>query len=174
MTEKDRLLRIRSNNNKRRPKFKRENYYQFKRIQTSWRKPKGIDSKMRHQLKGKRQLPQTGYRNPSSVRGLHPSGKEVIRIETIADLEKIDPNTQIVQIGGTVGSRKRVKIINAAEDMDIHIINPQIRRIEFEEEDLALEEPIEELDVENLEDLELIDDEEESNDKDSKGEDEEK
>ncbi len=37
-TEKNRLLRLRAKMNKKRPQFKRENYFRLKRIQTSWRR----------------------------------------------------------------------------------------------------------------------------------------
>ncbi len=157
-TERNRLLRLRSKMNKKRPKFIRENYYRLKRIQTSWRSPKGIDSKMRHQLRGKRKKVQTGYRGPAAVRGLHPSGKEVVQVFRVEDLELVDIETQIAQIGGSVGSRKRIAIINEAEDLGIHIINPQIRRLDAFEEDeefVELEDEFEEVD----DDLLLVDDE---------------
>ncbi|MDH5403654.1 MAG: 50S ribosomal protein L32e [Candidatus Heimdallarchaeota archaeon] len=159
-SEKNRLLNLRQKINKKRPKFKRENYFRLKRIQTSWRKPKGIDSKMRHKLKGKRKSPGTGYRNPKAVRGLHPSGKEVVRIFNESDLEKIDAEIQIAQIGSSVGSRKRSLIIQKAEDLEIHIINPQIRRIDFEEEgegELTLID-----DDEGDEEFDLLDEEEDA------------
>lgn len=153
---KERLMKLRAQMQKRRPKFIRENYYRYKRIQTSWRSPKGIDSKMRHRLKGKRTIPQTGYRGPAMTRGLHPSGKEIVQVFNVADLEKVDVETQIAQIGATVGSRKRMQIIDKAEDKEIHIINPQIRRLEdFEDEEFVeLEDEFEELD----DDLDLLDD----------------
>lgn len=83
---------------------------------------------MRQKLKGKRKSPSTGYRNPREVRGLHPSGKEVVRVFNTFDLEEVNPETQIAQIGSKVGTKKRIAIINLAEDLDVHIINPQIRR----------------------------------------------
>ncbi|MCY3411212.1 MAG: 50S ribosomal protein L32e [Candidatus Heimdallarchaeota archaeon] len=149
----DRDLRLRSTMNKKRPKFKRENFFRLKRIQTSWRSPKGIDSKMRHKLKGKRKQPGTGYRGPKSVRGLHPSGLEVVSVSNLKDLEKIDAESQIAQIRSSVGSRKRIAMINFAEDNDIHIINPQIRTTDFEDD--SFEDEFVEVD----DDLELIDDE---------------
>lgn len=134
ITEKDRLLKLRAKKNNKRPKFLRAEFHRLKRIQTSWRRPRGIDSKMRKKLKGKRKRPSTGYRNPVLVKGLHPSGKEIVRVFNIYDLEDVDSTEQIIQIGSTVGSRKRTNIINLAEEKDIHIINPQIRR-DLEEED---------------------------------------
>jgi len=159
-TERKRLLRLRAEMKKRRPTFRRENYYRLKRIQTSWRRPKGIDSKMRHKLRGKRKVVQTGYRGPKAVRGLHPSGRELVQVFRPQDLEDVDPEVQIAQIGSTVGSRKRINIINTAEDLGIHIVNPQIRRIETFDEDeefVEIEDEFELLDEED--DLLLVDDE---------------
>lgn len=154
--DKERLLKIRSEKNKQRPKFKRENYFRLKRIQTTWRSPKGIDSKMRHKLKGKRKSPGTGYRGPKLTRGLHPSGKEIVLVSNLKDIEKVDSESQVAQIKGSVGSRKRLDIINFAEDNDIHIINPQVKIIDFEDEETFEEDFVEEDD----EDLELLDEEE--------------
>lgn len=152
--EKDRLLRIRAKKNKRRPNFLRAEYHRLKRIQTSWRRPRGIDSKMRHKLKGKRPSPNVGYRNPKDVRGLHPSGFDLVQVFNVKDLEKVDPEVEIAQIGGTVGSKKRAVIIERAEELGIHIVNPQLRREEFYED-------IEDLDEYDEEDFALLDEEDE-------------
>jgi hypothetical protein len=95
---------------------------------------------------------------------LHPSGKEVVQVFNVDDLNDLDPYEQIAQIGGSVGSRKRINIINEADEMGIHIINPQIRRLEgFDEEEFVeLEDEFEELDDEELDefdDLALVEDE---------------
>jgi hypothetical protein len=109
---------------------------------------------MREKRKGKRPSPGTGYRNPKVVRGLHPSGKEIVRVFNTGDLENVNIETQIAQIGSTVGTRKRLDIINFAEEMEIHIINPQIRRdIEEDDEEIGL------LDEELIEDEDLSDEE---------------
>ncbi len=148
--DKDRLLRLRAKMNRKRPEFLRTEYHRLKRIQTSWRKPRGIDNKMRHKLKGKRKQPGTGYRNPKAVRGLHPSGFEVVQVFNVNDLDKVDIEQQIAEIGRTVGSRKRIEIIEKAEDMGIHIINPRVRYVERTETD------VEDFD----EDYELLDEDE--------------
>ncbi len=154
--DKNRLLRIRKRMKKKMPSWKRENYFRLKRIQTSWRAPKGIDSKMRHALKGKRKSPKIGYRKPKAVRGLHPSGKELVRVENLNELEAINTETQVAQLGAAVGSRKRLSLINYAEENDIYIINPQIKRTDFGlDDDLELD-----LEGDDFDDLALVDDEE--------------
>lgn len=164
---KERLLRIKAEKNRKRPKFLRSEWHRLKRLRTSWRRPKGIDNKMRHKLKGKRKMPMTGYKNPKEVRGLHPSGFEIVRIFNVGDLEKVNPETQVAQIASTVGTKKRLAIIELAEEMEIHIINPQLRRKEHiieEEEEVYTEEDFALLDEEEEEDVDLseaMDDEDE-------------
>lgn len=157
-TDKNRLLRIRKLMKRKMPKWRRENYYRLKRIQGSWRRPKGIDSKMRHKLGGKRKSPNIGYRKPKAVRGLHPSGKEVVRVENLNELEAVNTETQVAQLGTAVGSRKRLNLVNYAEENDIYIINPQIKRTDFGlDDEFELDDDIAK---DDFDDLSLVDDEE--------------
>ena len=120
---KSRLQRIKSYLNRRRPKFVRQESWRYVRVSSSWRKPRGIDNKMRVKLKGYPKLPSIGYRNPKLVRGLHPSGYDEALIYSPKDLEKIDPETQVVRIAHAVGFRKRLDILEKAKELDIKILN---------------------------------------------------
>ena len=109
-TEKKRLLKIRSRINKKRPHFKRFESWRFVRIKDQWRKPRGIDNKMRTELQGWPKSVKIGYRGPAAVRGLHASGMEEVMVWNTKDLEKVDPETHVARIGGTVGGRKKETI----------------------------------------------------------------
>jgi ribosomal protein L32E len=50
--QKKRLMKVRSRINKRRPHFKQFESWRFVRVKDHWRKPQGIDNKMRFNLKG--------------------------------------------------------------------------------------------------------------------------
>ncbi len=127
--------------------FNRQESWRYKRLKESWRKPKGIDSKMRKKVKGWPSSPKAGYRSPKKTRGLHPSGYEEVRVHNLDDLEKIDPETQAIRIAHTVGTRKRIDISTQAREKGIHILNPKgVREFEEVEEELK-EEPEEEKEV---------------------------
>lgn len=124
-----RLLRLRRRIASRRPRFRRQESWRYVRIKESWRRPRGIDSKMRLKKKGWPPSPSVGYRGPKAVRGLHPSGYEEVLVYNVGDLATIDPETQAIRIAGTVGARKRAIILAEAGRRGIKVLNPG-----FEEE----------------------------------------
>ncbi|MBM3291377.1 50S ribosomal protein L32e [Candidatus Bathyarchaeota archaeon] len=122
-TEKRRLLKVRNIINKRRPEFLAFETWRLKRIRQRWRKPTGIDNKMRTNEKGWPKSVNVGWRGPKGVRNLHPSGKKEVLIYNINDLTKIDVNTQVGRISSNVGLRKKEKIIEEAGKIGIKLLN---------------------------------------------------
>ncbi|RLI18865.1 50S ribosomal protein L32e [Candidatus Bathyarchaeota archaeon] len=119
-----RLLRLRRRIASKRPRFRRQESWRYVRIKENWRRPRGIDSKMRLKKKGWPPSPSVGYRGPKAVRGLHPSGYEEVLVYNVGDLAAIDPETQAIRIAGTVGARKRAQILEEAERRGIKVLNP--------------------------------------------------
>ena len=117
---------------RKKPKFRRQESWRYKRVKENWRKPSGIDSKMRKKVKGWPLSPEAGYRSPKEIRGLHPSGYKEIRVQRVDDLSKIDPKRQAIRIARKVGAKKRVEISARADESGIHILNPR-REKELEE-----------------------------------------
>jgi large subunit ribosomal protein L32e len=117
------LLRLRSHVKKSKPAFVRPESWRNIRLKESWRRPRGLDHKMRRKIKGWPPTVNVGYRGPKVARGLHPSGYKELLISNIAELGEIDPKTQAIRIAHTVGKRKRVKIIAEARKKKITILN---------------------------------------------------
>ena len=88
--ENKKLLKKRKEISARRPKFVRQESWRYKRLKKSWRKPKGIDNKMKEKRKGYPRMVNIGYRGPKAVRGLHPSGYQVVHVANIYELEEVD------------------------------------------------------------------------------------
>ena len=137
----ERPLRKPQRGKRKKPKFRRQESWRYKRVKENWRRPRGIDSKMRKKVKGWPPSPEAGYRSPKEIRGLHPSGYEEIRIQTVDDLNRINPETQAIRIAHTVGAKKRVEISARAEERGIHVLNPRKMEEleEFEEEEVKEE-----------------------------------
>jgi large subunit ribosomal protein L32e len=116
-------LLLRRRIKRRTPVFLREEWFRYKRIPRNWRRPDGITSKMRINLKYRPSKVRVGFRGPKEVRGLHPSGFEEVLVHNVRDLEKVDPKKQAVRIGGTVGMKKRLEIAKMAEELEIRVLN---------------------------------------------------
>lgn len=121
---------------RRKPRFVRQEGWRYKRLGEAWRRPRGIDSRMRMQRSGSPPLVKAGRRGPRKYRGLHPSGFREVLVHRPGDLDAIDPETQAARIAGSVGKRKRMLISEAAEERGIRLLNPPVHREALE----ALEE----------------------------------
>ena len=106
-----------------RPAFKRQEWFRYQKLGETWRRPRGIHSKMRRGMKRRPPMVEIGYGGPALVRGLHPSGFEEVMVYNIDGLENIDPKTQAARIGGTVGVKKRIAIENRAKELGIRVLN---------------------------------------------------
>ena len=139
---REQALAVRKRVKSRKPDFKRQESWRYKRIDKSWRKPRGLDSKMRKRVKGWPKSVKIGYRGPKEARGLHPSGYAEILVRNLDDVSEVDPKTQAIRIAHTVGARKRVEISTRAEELGIHVVNPKriLEEEEFEEEPAEEEE----------------------------------
>ena len=110
----------------RRPAFKRQEWFRYSKLGEMWRRPKGIHSKMKRNLKRRPPVVDIGYRGPKAARGLHPSGFVEVLVYNVDGLEGIDPKIQAVRIGGTVGTRKRIQIEDRANELGIRVLNRMV------------------------------------------------
>ncbi len=108
-------------------KFRRQEKYAEKRVKNkAWRKPRGINSKMRMREGGKSHAVRIGYGSPSFQRGFHPSGFKEILINNekqLALIVKLRDEKTAVRIGSTVGGKKRAGILKMADEAKIKILN---------------------------------------------------
>jgi len=110
----------------KRPAFKRQEWFRYKKLGVKWRKPKGKTSKTRRYEKGKPAMPAIGYGSPKATRGLHPSGYHDVLVCNIKELEKLDPATEAARISAVVGKRKKEIMLEKAEELGIKILNKGI------------------------------------------------
>jgi len=147
---KKQFLRLRERLKSKKPRFRRQESWRYKRVSQVWRRPDGIDSKMRGKVRGWPKSVEVGYRVPKKARGLHPSGYEEVLVRNVDDLSKIDPKTQAVRIAHTVGMKKRAEISVRAGEKGIYILNP-LPEVKPEEEETEEEEKTTEVEAEKEE-----------------------
>ncbi len=113
------------------PDFVRPESWRYVRLQTNWRKPKGVDHHQR-KLKGGRGRPglvKVGYGGPKIAKGLHPSGYTDNLVYKLSDLENLNPKTDGIRFGHGVGTRKRKEILVKALENKFKIFNARVRTI---------------------------------------------
>ena len=116
-------LEFRSAKNDARPAFKRQEWFRYQRLGEKWRKPRGIHSKMRRHLSYRPPVVSIGFRGPKMVRDYHPSGFQEVMVYNPGQVDAVDPKVQAIRIGGTVGGKKRMAIIEKADELSIRVLN---------------------------------------------------
>ncbi|WP_406660850.1 50S ribosomal protein L32e [Methanolobus sp. ZRKC3] len=119
-----RLFKVRKVQKAKKPNFKRADAHKYKRLDNNWRRPRGLQGKMRRGIKCKGPVVQAGYGSPTAVKGLHPSGYYDVLVNTVADLDNIDAATEAIRISATVGGRKKAIIEAKASELGIKVFNP--------------------------------------------------
>ncbi len=122
--ESRRLFNVRKVQKGKKPQFKRTCSHKFKRLDSNWRRPRGLQGKQRRKYVSKGAHAQVGYGSPNAVKGLHPSGYSDVLISSIADLELVDPSFEAIRIAGTIGAQKKAIILAKAEELGIKVLNP--------------------------------------------------
>lgn len=117
------LLALRKTIKKKKPSFKRSDYSKKVRIGLSWRKPKGLHSKMRHKAAGHAEVVSIGWGSPLAVEGMHKSGLMPMMVNNQADANAIDPKRQGAVIAAGVGVRSRLVLVEALLKRQVRILN---------------------------------------------------
>ncbi len=117
------LASLKKQLNEKRPSFLRQDYHKKKRLALVWRRPKGVDSKLRKNLKGHGFIVQAGYRSPVELRGLLGSGLMSVVVHNPEMLQNLDNTKHIIIMGGTMGLRSRIELAKIAESKGFKIAN---------------------------------------------------
>ncbi len=118
-----RAFELRKEKKDKQPKFRRQEWFRYKRLGTSWRKARGNRSKVRRGKVYRPKKVKVGFRGPIGARNLHPSGFKEVMIANPSQLDKVDPKKEAARIVGTVGDRKRELIVERADEMGIKVLN---------------------------------------------------
>ncbi|KAG9252600.1 60S ribosomal protein L32 [Emericellopsis atlantica] len=114
---------------KRTKRFARHQSDRFMRVDPSWRKPKGIDSRVRRRFRGTQAMPSIGYGTNKKTRYMMPSGHKAFLVNNTKDVELLlmHNRTYAAEIAHGVSSRKRVDIIARAKQLGVKVTNSKAK-----------------------------------------------
>ena len=114
---------------KRTKKFIRHQSDRYVKVKSNWRKPKGIDNRVRRRFKGQFLMPNIGYGSNKKTRHLMPDGFKKFLVHNIKELEVLlmQNRTFAAEIAHNVSSRKRKEIVKRAQQLSIKVTNPNAR-----------------------------------------------
>lgn len=114
---------------KRTNKFKRHQSDRYHSVKEAWRKPKGIDNRVRRRFKGQTAMPKIGYGSNKKTRHLLPNGLKKFLVNNISELDLLlmHNKTFAAEIAHGVSSRNRTTILERAKVLGIKVTNPAAR-----------------------------------------------
>merc|ERR1712048_1002140 len=104
---------------KRTKRFIRHQGDRYVKVLPSWRKPKGIDNRVRRRFKGQYIMPSIGYGTKAVDRHRCKDQKNFKRfvVNNVAELEVLMMNNRVfcAEIAAAVSAKKRKEILERAE-----------------------------------------------------------
>jgi len=118
----EKLLKHKIVAKKKQPNFMRqEAHKRLKLSEDTWRKPRGIHSKLRLRRRGKAKMVSVGYRLPEEVRGLTKEGLRIVPVSSVQQLKNLTKDC--VVLVAKVSKRQRLSILLEAQKLGINVIN---------------------------------------------------
>ncbi|XP_031638836.1 60S ribosomal protein L32 [Contarinia nasturtii] len=114
---------------KRTKKFIRHQSDRYAKLSPKWRKPKGIDNRVRRRFKGQYLMPNIGYGSNKSTRHMLPNGFKKFLVHNVRELEVLMMQNRVysAEIAHNVSSKKRKDIVERAKQLSIRLTNPNGR-----------------------------------------------
>ncbi|XP_071955698.1 large ribosomal subunit protein eL32-like [Antedon mediterranea] len=114
---------------KKTKRFIRHQCDRYVKVKPSWRKPKGIDNRVRRRFKGQMRMPKIGYGSNKKTRHMMPDGFKKFLVHNIKELEVLmmSNKTYAAEVAHNVSARKRKLIVERAQQLAIKVTNAHAR-----------------------------------------------
>ncbi|KAM7114216.1 large ribosomal subunit protein eL32-like [Molossus nigricans] len=114
---------------KRTKKFIRPQSDRYVKIKRNWRKPRGIDNRVRRRFKGQILMPNIGYGSNKKTKRMLPSGFRKFLVHNVKELEVLlmCNKSYCAEIAHDVSSKNRKAIVERAAQLATRVTNPNAR-----------------------------------------------
>jgi large subunit ribosomal protein L32e len=95
------------------------------KLRESWRKPRGIDNRVRRRYRGNKPMPIIGYGSNRKTRNTLPNGFKKFLITSPKDLELLLTNNRVFcgELASNLSSRTRAQIVKRAAELNVRLTN---------------------------------------------------
>jgi len=110
---------------KRTKKFVRFESEDFGKLESSWRRPRGIDNRVRRRFRGQRRMAKIGFGSDNSTKFLLPNGFKKFLITNAADLEILLMNNRTYsgEIAHSVSAKLKAVLVKRAAELGVRLTN---------------------------------------------------
>ncbi len=114
---------------KRTKQFTRHQSDRYDKLKRNWRKPKGIDNRVRRKFKGMYLMPNIGYGSCKKTRHMLPTGFKKVLVHNVKELEALmmQNTTFCAEIARGVSAKNRKTLVERADQLAIRVTNPNAR-----------------------------------------------
>merc|ERR1712126_753463 len=111
---------------KRTKRFVRHQSDRYDKFKQNWRKPKGIDNRVRRRFKGVYKMPNIGYGSAKLTKHMLPTGFRKVLVHNVKELEVLMMQNKkfCAEIAHGVSSRNRKVLVERAQQLAIRVTNP--------------------------------------------------
>merc|ERR1712141_589771 len=114
---------------KRTKKFTRHQSDRYDKFSRNWRKPKGIDNRVRRKFKGMYLMPNIGYGSAKNTRHMLPTGFRKVVVHNVKELEVLMMQNKkfCAEIAHGVSTKSRKTLEERAQQLCIRVTNANAR-----------------------------------------------
>ena len=106
-------------------RFARFQSDRFHRVQESWRKPRGIDNRVRRRFRGSKLMPKIGYGSDKTTRFQLQNGLYPFVVKSTKDIDMLLMHNEkfAAIIAHNLNARSRKAIVERAAQLGVKVIN---------------------------------------------------
>ena len=110
-------------------RFNRFQSDRFDRVKESWRKPRGIDNRVRRRFRGSKLMPKIGYGSDKKTRFQLQNGLYPFVVKTAKDIEMLLMHNEkfAAVVAHNLSARNRKIVIERAAQLGVKVINGKAR-----------------------------------------------
>ena len=116
---------------KKRTTFDRFETDRHIRLNRSWRRPRGIDCRVRRRYRGVLRTPKIGYGSNNKTKHLLPTYKKKFVVNNVPELDMLlmSNDKYCAEIAANVGAIKRIQLLRRADELGVKITNRKSKKI---------------------------------------------